>query len=455
MISRNERQEITKQKFRNNNYNGLLIATTGYGKTRVSTELAVEIFDKSESDFVHELYLEVIVPTLYLQKQWEEILEKTFSNSYKVSVVNTLVNSNYQSNAYVVIYDEIKRYIKGNLFSKVFELTKNAQYKIGLTPRLDSDEISYLSDFLPVVDTITREEARRNGWIADYKAINWLVDFESQDKREQYAKVHYVHDQCFGLFGSDFFAANNARNKIGAANYIDKHRLQLQHSNGNDMTRQEMISYLTTKANIWHNSMMKRKELLSKATCKIEATKQLCDYLLKDENNKIITFGQLTDTCDQLAELIPNSYSYHSNLKSIEVSETQLGLAGMISDKVTKQIKMFDNSNPIKLSVNKTKQFYMNSFELSLSRCLHTCKALNLGADIKGVNIAITYGRESTKHNLEQTQGRALRKEGNKEALLINIAVKGTKDESWLKSAQRGERGIITVESFEDLIELI
>lgn len=452
MITRNERQEITKQKFRNNNYNGLLIATTGYGKTRVSTELANEI------SITNTKPLLVVVPTLYLKEQWEEILKLIYKENYKVIVVNTLINSannwEFYINNGIVIYDEIKRYIKGNEFSKVFQLTKNAQYKIGLTPRLDSNEISYLSDFLPVVDTITREEARRNGWIADYKAINWLVDFESQDKRDAYNKIHYVHDQCFGIFGNDFFSANNARNKIGAASYIDKHKLQLQHSNGNAMTKPEMISYLTSKANIWHNAMIKRKTLLSTASCKIEATRQLCNYLLANKK-KIITFGQLTETCETLFREVENSFQYHSNIKPIEVDKTQLAIVGMVANNVIKQTKMFDEPKLVKLSVNKTKQYYMTAFEMGIVNCLHTCKALDLGADIKNVDVTITYARDSTKHRREQQEGRSLRKEGDKEALLINIAVKGTKDESWLKSAQYGEKGIITVESFEDLIELI
>ena len=64
-MSRSKRQEEIVQKWKNSSYSGILVAATGFGKTRVAL-LGIE-------SFKDEIKVLVVVPTIVLKQQWESL----------------------------------------------------------------------------------------------------------------------------------------------------------------------------------------------------------------------------------------------------------------------------------------------------------------------------------------------------------------------------------------------
>lgn len=450
-MTRDERQSKSDNQFEVHNDNGILIACTGFGKTRVAINRCKKILAKNIIGF--HIDIRVIVPTEYLKTQWEEHLYK-LPYTYEVNIINGTVMFNSPVYSKIVIYDEVKKFINGNLFSNIFSLT-NATYRLGLTPRLEKDEIDKcLQEYnLPIVDVITRDEARRNGWIADFKMINLITDFDTDSERNNYNYQNKLHDESFAIFGQNFQAARSSMNKIGASNYIKANNLQLPKI-GSDiiMSHDEMVNYVSTKANIWNRAMIKRKALLDVSPTKLRITADICNTL---QDRKIITFGQVTESCDILADKVPFSFAYHSNVEPKGVYESILQELGVSKKKG--QPSLFETGDElVVLSKKKYLEYIITTFELpNRIDVIHTCKKLNLGADIGGIDTTITYARTTSKSDREQSEGRSLRKEEDKTSLLINVGIAKTKDISWLKSAQYMERDIITVNSVEELKEII
>lgn len=102
-ISRDERQEICLQNWFKNKGKGIIICPTGFGKTRVATNMIGRLLNKYPSTkFI------IIVPTTILKDQWTEILDKLgYGLNCDVIVINTAIRNNYKCD--VLIIDEAHR----------------------------------------------------------------------------------------------------------------------------------------------------------------------------------------------------------------------------------------------------------------------------------------------------------------------------------------------------------
>jgi len=78
-------------------------------------------------------------------------------------------------------------------------------------------------------------------------------------------------------------------------------------------------------------------------------------------------------------------------------------------------------------------------------------KTLKSGLPV-GVDGILIYGRNSVTGKQTQRKGRGIRKEGDKFTLVVNVVIRKTKDEAWLKSAQWGTYGQVVVNSVEELV---
>jgi len=65
-MSRDKRQEEIVQRWKDSSYSGILVAATGFGKTRVAL-LGIK-------SFKDEIKVLVVVPTIVLKQQWESLI---------------------------------------------------------------------------------------------------------------------------------------------------------------------------------------------------------------------------------------------------------------------------------------------------------------------------------------------------------------------------------------------
>jgi len=143
-----------------------------------------------------------------------------------------------------------------------------------------------------------------------------------------------------------------------------------------------------------------RKNVLYNAVNKVKAVKSI-HSLMEDQYGVI--FSQSTEFANKVSTVIGDScLAYHSKLTKKKREEN---------------LKKFCDGRT-KVNV------------------LSTARALDEGANLPRVTFAIIAAGTSKEKSQIQRLGRIIRYEDDKEALLIRLYAKGTKDEQWLKSSQ-------------------
>lgn len=430
MISKDQRQDEIVEKIIKNKGRGYLDIIGGFGKTYTIIK------------FIKKLHLlrpnytvKIVVPTTELKDQWIESLEEHKIKNYNVEVINGLTIKNIPFNTHLTILDEAHLWLKAKIFSRVFQLA-NGPYLIAMSGTWSPEDKRIIGSFLPLIDEIGQQEAVDNSWISKSIEYNLAVEMTAEEK-EYYKTINQRVDEYFANFGHDFKDAQSCMTYGGSLSYIRRNQLV---SPG--FTDEMLAKNLSKKANIWQEFTQKRTNFIHSHLGKIEA---VADILNSLPDRKFITFGALKTPSEKLTSLVFNSKTYHSGLNSIYINSKEAEKHGF---------KIKKDQGLTKISKANLRKLYISQFNLNEIRGINTVKAADLGLDIKNVNTSIIYGRNSKGEKNDQRIWRATRKEGeDKLALLINVYLKGTQDEKWLKNCQKGKRGIISFSSTKELIE--
>ena len=114
-VTRDERQEEAMKKWLQSKGKGTIIACTGFGKTRVATNIITKVLSKYP-----QLRILVVVPTDTLRNQWIAILDELgLSLNTEVQVINTTAKNGYTCD--MLVLDEIHR-CPADTFSQVFTI---------------------------------------------------------------------------------------------------------------------------------------------------------------------------------------------------------------------------------------------------------------------------------------------------------------------------------------------
>lgn len=152
-----------------------------------------------------EAYIIICVPTQYLKEQWEAELEKySLVNNCDVIIINTIIKHEYTCD--LLCCDEVHRF-SGDTFRQVFDTVKYSMI-LCLTAtliRLDGKEV-IIKEHAPVCDTITLEEAERNGWVSPVKNYLVLLNVDLT----KYKELDKKFNSYFAFFGFDFDIAMTA-----------------------------------------------------------------------------------------------------------------------------------------------------------------------------------------------------------------------------------------------------
>ena len=398
-ISRDERQEIARQTWIKNKCCGTLVASTGFGKTRVAFNCIQSVLNKYP-----EYRVMVVVPTETLKNQWQEqIDERGLSFNVEVYIINTVIKHNW--NCKILVLDEIHRYASSD-FSKIFDRV-NYRYILGLTAtfeRLDGKEI-IISKYCPVIDTVTTEEALLNGWVSKFTEYRVLIDVDDIDTYKQYNKEFTEH---FEFFQFDF---NLAMSMVGKNGY--KYRLayrdKLCGNNATEQERSQMLRNITYHAMSFMQVIQKRKAFINNHPKKIEIARKIIEAR---KGKKIITFS--------------------NNVKMAEA----IGYGEVYTGKTSKK-----RGNKMITAFNRCKSGVLNS-----------CQKVNEGLDVRGLSVAIILGLDSSKVKALQRKGRAIRFEEGKNAEVFNIIINNTVENEWFLNAHKGEQYVTIDETNLDRI---
>lgn len=318
----------------------------------------------------------VVVPTLELKSQWESELKKNKLSFVKVMVINSAIKHFHDVD--MLVLDEIHRYAAEsfrNIFHKV-----NSKYILGLTATLEREDGFHeiILEYLTVFDQISVDEALDNNWIAPYIVYNIPVNLSAEEQVE-YNKANNAFRHFAAKLGHGSNAFQNANSYLKSSDKA-----------------------LQGQAGAYYNAMRKRKNICQNNENKISATKQIIDIF--PERNGLI-FSATTEFAESLQnELGDICMTFHSKIKR----KDQELIVKKFKDKRTK------------------------------IRFLSSVQALNEGFNVPDCSLAIIAGSTSTKRTFIQQLGRVVRKQPDKEAIIINLYTPGSQEEVWMRKRLEG-----------------
>lgn len=462
----------------NNNAKGVLLAVTGFGKTYVAL---ITIFRLNRK--YPNMKTIVIVPSIKLHQDWREHVMNFNLQNVEVYVVNTYVEiwrrSGDKHECDLLVADEVHNYlgVDAEVFNKAIRCT-NYRMFLGMSATLnDAEKVTLLEMDLPIIGEITMSEARRMGYVSNYRVYNLGIRL-SEEKRAAYDKVNDIHNKNFAKF-THFMDSNKNFELLRAC------------CSGNDVPcrvgdevksgKEWRIWYADTQkwngkndhvwspnniakyANLWNWAMVERKGFLYKGEEKIDIAKQITDIF----KAPTITFAENIEFADKLAIAIgPKAGVYHSGIKGGTTTETiiesrktekaaqRIRQRNKVLDyKFNKATKSFDVyiEKLVKISAKKVKEDILRLFEKGELDVICTAKALDEGFNIENIRIAIICSATSKQRQDIQRKGRAIRYVEGKEAIIINLYYIETQDESWLKRRQKSETNIEWIESINQI----
>lgn len=256
---------------------GTVVASTGFGKSRIGLLVINKILDKYPTKCIL-----IVVPTTLLKEQWETQLDDWgFSLNCNVLVINTAIKNNYSCD--LLIIDEIQR-VAADTFKEIFKTVKY-RYILGLTAtfeRLDAKHKT-IEKFCPICDTVPIQECLLNNWISAYKLYLVLVDVEDINTYKEYNKDF---QKSFEFLGYDF---NLAMSLLGPKGFLNRSKLRDERcKNCSEEERKNTFKAITFHATNFIRAIQSRKAFINNHPKKIELAQKIIDNRL---NSKIVTFS--------------------------------------------------------------------------------------------------------------------------------------------------------------------
>ena len=373
-MTRNERQLIAIQKWKDHKCKGTLVANTGFGKTKTAIDAIERVQTKNPN-----VRVVIVVPTQILKEQWiTKLDERGLVFNIEVLVLNTAAKRPFYCNMLVV--DEVHRAAAEQL-SQMF-LNCKPKFILGLTAtyeRLDGREKLILNKYCPVFDEINLEESELNGWTSPYKEYKVMIDVDLTE----YNKANQIFLSNFSFFNFDWNTAMKAvQSDIFRKNYAKLTGFT--------------VKEVTAHAFAWNKAMQFRKKFIANHPKKIEVAKKILEAR---KNTKAITFNSSIKQC----EAYGFGYVIHSDKKKKENKAI---------------LDEFAKCGP--------------------GSVLHNSRMAKEGYDCPGLGLVIITGFNSDKTSKIQEIGRAVRFEEGKEAEIFTLVLKGCQDDKWYKVASKG-----------------
>ncbi len=361
-------------------YKGVVEMPTGVGKSYIA-----HIIIKQMQEKLPDAVTLVVVPTVKLKDQWEKNLLEDGIPNVEVMVINTAVREDRIFD--LLVLDEIHRYAS-DIFGEIFNNVKYI-YLLGLTATMERKDKKHkiIQKYAPVIDRMEMLEALKEGYVSDFRVYNFGIEMSFQDQA-RYKAIHDNFTKYFKFFNFEFDLAMSCLKS-------PKVRLSYAKQLGVDSNKVMIMAVQFNRA------MQNRKSFLYNNESKVTATKEIVD---KFKREHIITFSETIKFADELTKHLGNtSFSYHSRLSKKKKDEYLT--------------KFSDPKDPL--------------------RVVNTARSLDEGFDMEDLSMAIICSGSSTRRQYIQRIGRTIRAQEGKTAIIVNLYLKGTQDENWLRGRGR------------------
>lgn len=389
--SRDLRQEQCVRAWLKSKGRGTIVASTGFGKSRVGLIIIKKILEKY---FTQRIL--IVVPTTLLKEQWQQHIDSWgFSLNCDIQVINTVIKQAWTCD--LLIIDEIQR-VSADTFKEVFN-TVQYKYILGLTAtfeRLDGKH-KLVEKYCPICDNVPITECLVNGWVSPYKIYQVLIDVDDIETYKQYNKQFQAD---FEFFGYDF---NLAMSLLGPNGFINRAKLRDERcKNESEEQRKAMFNTITYHATSFMRMIQKRKAFINNHPKKIELAQRIID---NRPDSKIVTFS--------------------NNVKMAEAIKRGNVYTGKTS--------------------KKKGRMTIEEFNSQDTGVLCTCFKADEGMDIKGLSVGIVLGTNSSEIKATQRIGRICRFEEGKKAEMFYLIINNSVESEWFKKAN-SKQNYITID---------
>lgn len=416
---------------------------TGVGKTYATCILINKILNHNSSATIV-----IMVPGPELKKQWinevhSNIKESLWPNIrvYTVGEILGVMNIDQRISCSLFVADELHEYYTDErlkLFNGTVIITK---WMLGLTADYQDKSGRYklMEKILPPIDRIDEEEASREGYISKYIEYNLAVDLTSNEL-EKYKTVSDIISKNLSKFGHGGLdlagkilqGDKEANGMEYAMRYASTHGWRKGMDISNPTNYQIMETWSPNKimgyAKLAMENIRERKNLLYYSRNKLKVA---LEVVSKFDTLKTICFSQSTLFADALGKVINDHYANSQNKRKCVVYHSQLETL-ITHDEVSGKQK--------KKGKTILKREAIQTIKSSLDGIISTASSLDKGLDIKDIRLCLTTSGTQNPTQYNQRKGRGVRVESYEEdiiVLIINLYIRQTMDEIWLKNRQK------------------
>lgn len=444
-MSKDERQAISINIWRNSKGLGTLNLIMRFGKTRIAKLISEKVVSKNPKSKIV-----IIVPNDITKKNAIEnmvVSENTYvytSNSY----IEFVKHKQKHEDCDLLIIDEIHKLLDGKIYSLLLNI--KAKYKLGLTgATMNDDSIECLNKLnMPIIDIIREDEALANNWISHYIEYNLAVELEKDDKLKyiKYSRLisetletfkgsHTRLNTVFGtkIFNSDFDVALSAftgkmfTNSKFKRIFIKPNIIRDTYAESMGWSKDLDLSYeynqridelynpihLYDKAKLFKYNIKQRNDILICNRPKLNAAIEVINMF---KNKPCICFNESTEMADLLQEHFSStSIAYHSNIESKAMINPETGDYYRYKNG---NIKIIGSTTMKKLAIEGIRKGYYKQ--------LFTAKALNEGITLENIELVITTGGDTNLETHAQRRARGLTIDyanPNKVCIVVNLFI--------------------------------
>lgn len=386
-------QEEALNSWVNHGEVGLLLLFTGFGKTK----LAVDAI-KREKELNKTSKILIITPSTNLRDiNWVDQIIQWGAGQYMPDITIECVQTAHKWNTAdydLLILDEVHRYLSDE-FKKVHYFgIKKVMALTATAPNHDDDKMNLLEDLYKVVYKKTLQDGIDLGIVSPFKVFNLALNFTKRE-RAMYNVYQDQFNSHSRILNDYIKVLKNNNMPVSFANSFELAKI----------AKKDKEHPMHESAEKYWKAMTMRKWVCHNAYYKISTIKRIVE---KFNDKKWIVFSESTKFVDRVDKELDNSVKYHSKL----------------------------SSNDKELALQKIK--------LEETRTLITVKALSEGYDLPAMDAAISASGNSVESRMWQELGRIVRLKEGKQAIFINLFIKDTQDEIWVKSKTSSMEPIYT-----------
>lgn len=416
---------------------GYVLAQTGFGKSELGRKAIARCLEGGADRVIN-----IVVPSTMIREQWELMVTQNGWTTVFVYVSASYLNLPKEKRICgLLVVDECHRYTRDDseVFSKIIDSTKR-NWIYCLSATMTKEQREFLDKRgVKLIGEVDIKEANRESYVAKNDIYALSIGMNGDDE-VTYQEMTDSFNYYASIFGYDF---NEAKRLMGRDAKAERDAMD----EAKDWAPGATFGF----AKAYFSKMAERKTFLQTPTSKIDAIEELCNIFRK---KKIITFSEHTSYVSKINDRLgPRAVEFHSSIatkyynpdgKQVIMDAKQYKLQRALKRKYTR------------IGAAKLKESNLKEFNESTNMIMNTAKAVDEGADIYGVDMAIIVSYSSTERQLRQRIGRAIRYFEGKHAVIVVLYIKSsrykTQELKWLKTASKGLQ-LIWVDDIQSIVE--